>query len=1165
MLHGTRIASDGSAFDVAPLREMAVDRGIRGDPITVPDAHLLFNGDFQRAGPDLKIVGADGKSFLIPDYFKAEKRATLLSPEGASLTPEVVEALAGPLAPGQYAQAGQQASDQPAIGRIEQVAGNATIVRNGVAMTANQGDVVRKGDVVQTGGDGMIAVLFADGSTFSLSANARMVLNDFVYQAGGANNSALISLVQGTIGFVAGQVAKTGDMRVDTPAATMGIRGTAVLVEITAQNGQTKFSVLVEPDGTTGSFNLYNKSTGALIATVNNSQIGWVVTPAGPLEVIAQQIQKTPGELQQELNYFQQIFNIFNQGQQNPFNPEQRTDTPNPQNTSGSGTQFTTVLPNNTNNSTNNNNQPDIFTVSFTPLTTPTGGNDPINFGNTAPNFIPDNNLPPSTYTIIDYRNTNYSGVINGTPGADIIFGSNAGNTIHADDGDDFVFAGSGNDIIIAGHGGGDDFYDGGGGVNTIKYESATQGIVFNLNVESVNGVVQSTADGPEIGHDIFVNFQVVVGGQGNDVFILHDGFLWDLDGGAGIDIVRLAGNLSFTGHDEGPDVYGVEIVDLNTTHTNTVEFEADGIAAFNDDKAIRVIGGADDTVILNEYHPGENSSGYWVLVGSVLDPFGDDDLTDGITFLHYQFVDGEAVVATMYIQDGITVVIPHQQAHAPVAVPDTNSVIEAGVIWGNFPFFGDPFAIGNVLTNDTDADANDTKSVVGVAAGSSEGAISGGVNAIVQGTYGFLLLLSTGGYLYTLNNLDPDTQALAKGEVVEDVFTYTMQDGFGLTSTSTLTISITGANDAPVIFAGTISGTVIEDGYGGDGKHRSDPTATGSLNVFDPDGGDSFAWSLVRRSGQTLNENGSITGRYGTLTIDQNGQWTYTLDDQLPQTQALTLGQTVRETFTVKVTDGNGASDTQTVTISIQGSNEGQGPTGVAFAIDPSGVADDNGTSLSKNTKVGTFTAFGDPDIGDTFAYSLAQGSSGAFKISTDGQLSTGNSNVGPGTYQLYVVASDQAGNVSPATQVTIWVDNANTNATPEAFMSSSNTIIAFGLNGNDIIVAGNGDDVLVGGQNNDVLSGGAGNDVLIGGGGADTFVFKPGGGHDTILDFSHSQGDKIDLSGYDIASFDSLSVAVSGADTLIDLGNGNSVTVQNTVLQSQTTLVASDFILHA
>ena len=53
-----------------------------------------------------------------------------------------------------------------------------------------------------------------------------------VYDPNGSNNSSLLSLVAGTISFVAGATAKHGDMKVDTPVATMGIRGTAVLVEI---------------------------------------------------------------------------------------------------------------------------------------------------------------------------------------------------------------------------------------------------------------------------------------------------------------------------------------------------------------------------------------------------------------------------------------------------------------------------------------------------------------------------------------------------------------------------------------------------------------------------------------------------------------------------------------------------------------------------------------------------------------------------------------------------------------------------------------------------------------------------------------------------------------------------------------------------------------------
>jgi VCBS repeat-containing protein len=330
---------DTRVFDASSVAASAHDAS---DCITVPDAHLLFNGEFKRVGTsDLKIVGSDGKSFFIENYFSTEKHKHLMSPEGALLTANVVDALAGPLAPGQEAQAGAQpAASQPVIGRVEALTGSATVVRNGVSVVLNQGDLVRKGDVVQTSGSSSVSITLADGSTFSLSPNARMVLNDFVYDANASNNSAVVNLVQGTFGFVAGQVAKTGDMRVETPVATMGIRGTAVLVEISANDGRTKFSVMVEPNGTTGTFNLYNKTTGTLLATVNNSNVGWVVNPAGPLQVVANAVQKTPAELNFELGVVQQLFNIINNYQQNPLTDEQRrgeAPNPNPQTAGGTG------------------------------------------------------------------------------------------------------------------------------------------------------------------------------------------------------------------------------------------------------------------------------------------------------------------------------------------------------------------------------------------------------------------------------------------------------------------------------------------------------------------------------------------------------------------------------------------------------------------------------------------------------------------------------------------------------------------------------------------------------------------------------------------------------------------------------------------------------------
>jgi hypothetical protein len=107
------------------------------------------------------------------------------------------------------------------------------------------GDLIYRGDIIQTGVDGALGITFADGSSFNVSPNARMEVDEFVYDPKGNSNSSLISLVKGTFTFIAGEVAHTGDMKVDTPVATMGIRGTAPRVEI-SEDGTTKFTTLIE-------------------------------------------------------------------------------------------------------------------------------------------------------------------------------------------------------------------------------------------------------------------------------------------------------------------------------------------------------------------------------------------------------------------------------------------------------------------------------------------------------------------------------------------------------------------------------------------------------------------------------------------------------------------------------------------------------------------------------------------------------------------------------------------------------------------------------------------------------------------------------------------------------------------------------------------------------
>jgi hypothetical protein len=141
------------------------------------------------------------------------------------------------------------------IGKVVVATGSVTIERanavvvqastSGPAGQAKEGDLVYQGDIVATGADGRVGINFTDGSSFNLSNNARMALDEFVYDPKSLSNSTVFSLTKGTFTFIAGKVAKTGDMKIDTPVATMGVRGTTPRVEI-SDDGTVRFSTLIE-------------------------------------------------------------------------------------------------------------------------------------------------------------------------------------------------------------------------------------------------------------------------------------------------------------------------------------------------------------------------------------------------------------------------------------------------------------------------------------------------------------------------------------------------------------------------------------------------------------------------------------------------------------------------------------------------------------------------------------------------------------------------------------------------------------------------------------------------------------------------------------------------------------------------------------------------------
>ena len=177
------------------------------------------------------------------------------------------------------------------------------MVRNGATVALHVGDAVFKSDVVQAGASASCGISFPDGTVLNLVANTRMALNDYAYDANSNANGALFTLVEGTFAFVAGKVAHSGDMKIATPVATMGIRGTTGVVQeqpnapatITANAADHTYTFAVVPDigtGITGMWDVFltdangviqRDANGNPIVLVTVSQSGYVtyLTPQG--------------------------------------------------------------------------------------------------------------------------------------------------------------------------------------------------------------------------------------------------------------------------------------------------------------------------------------------------------------------------------------------------------------------------------------------------------------------------------------------------------------------------------------------------------------------------------------------------------------------------------------------------------------------------------------------------------------------------------------------------------------------------------------------------------------------------------------------------------------------------------------------------------------------
>ena len=260
---------------------------------------------------------------------------------------------------------------------------------------------------------------------------------------------------------------------------------------------------------------------------------------------------------------------------------------------------------------------------------------------------------------------------------------------------------------------------------------------------------------------------------------------------------------------------------------------------------------------------------------------------------------------------------------YAPtLSVSGSLGVIESGVFpGGNELYEGVPSMSGRA----TGTDANgDTLSFGFIDANGAQ------VTSIVT-PYGVMAMAPDGTYTYTIDNADPDTNGLALGETRTETFTVYVSDGRGGLATQEITVTLTGTNDRPELSIANAAQGIHEDtaSVGGTFTVQDPDSDSGQDQTFHIEGGsntpaaDGTSPSDGSHSA-TGNTDATFTTDYGTLTLDPaSGQWTYALNNASDKVQQLNAGETKVETFEVTVTDEHGATSTQTITVTITGTND--------------------------------------------------------------------------------------------------------------------------------------------------------------------------------------------------------------------------------------------------
>ena len=282
-----------------------------------------------------------------------------------------------------------------------------------------------------------------------------------------------------------------------------------------------------------------------------------------------------------------------------------------------------------------------------------------------------------------------------------------------------------------------------------------------------------------------------------------------------------------------------------------------------------------------------------------------------------------------------------------------------------------------------------------------------------------------TGSVAWHFNVTDSALNSLAAGQTLTQKYDVTVDDGHGGTAMQTVTVTITGTNDPPVITSSAQAGAVTECANTS-GSAASD-SAQGAVTFTDLDLTDHHTAGFVAQAG----------GYLGAFSVDPPAPdstgggtgsvaWHFNVTDSA--LDSLAAGQTLTQKYDVTVDDGHGGTAMQTVTVTITGTNDA--PTA---PTDTNGAANSVAAHSAIGTSVGIAAHSTDPDTGDTIAsYQFSSNPGSLFAISAGGVI-TVNADLSAGSYGVDVQALDNHGLAGASSHFTINV-TAPANQAPVA-----------------------------------------------------------------------------------------------------------------------------------